>query len=65
MPTVVKSLFSKVSLFALLTLSLGALASAQTAADVDALVQKVIDAKKIPAAGVAVVRDGKVVLAKG
>ena len=65
MPTVVKSLFSKVSLFALLTLSLGALASAQTAADVDALVQKVIDAKKIPAAGVSIVRDGKVVLAKG
>jgi D-alanyl-D-alanine carboxypeptidase len=33
--------------------------------DVDAVVQKVVDAKKIPAAGVAVVRDGKLVLAKG
>src|SRR4029078_10440806 len=59
-----KSLFAKVLFFTLLTLSVGVFASAQTA-DVDAVVQKMIDAKTIPGAGVAVVRDGKVVLAKG
>ncbi len=37
---------------------------AQTAADVDAVVHKALDAKSIPAAGVAVVKDGKVFLAK-
>src|SRR5438045_9348121 len=46
-------------------LLLAVLARAQTVADVDAVVQKAIDAKVIPAAGVAVVRDGKVLLAKG
>src|ERR1043165_991913 len=40
-------------------------ASAQTPADVDPVVQKAIDAKKVPAAGVAIVRDGKIILAKG
>lgn len=61
----VKNLFAKVLFLALLTVASGALTSAQTAADVDAVVQKVIDAKAIPAPGVAVVRDGKVILAKG
>jgi D-alanyl-D-alanine carboxypeptidase len=65
MQKAVNYLFAKVLLLALLTITFGALASAQTAADVDAVVQKVIDAKSIPAAGVAVVRDGRVVLAKG
>src|SRR5688572_7498528 len=62
MQIVVRNLFAKVLFLVLLT---AGVASAQTVADVDAVVQKVIDAKSIPAAGVAVVRDGKVVLAKG
>jgi CubicO group peptidase (beta-lactamase class C family) len=37
----------------------------QTTADVDAVVQTAVSLRNIPAAGVAVVRDGKVVLAKG
>src|SRR5262245_44237434 len=37
----------------------------QTVADVDAVVQKAVDAKAVPAAGIAVVKDGKVLLAKG
>lgn len=65
MQKVAKNLFAKVLVLALLTVTFGALASAQTMADVDAVVQKTIDAKKIPAAGVAIVRDGRVVLAKG
>src|SRR3982751_2041110 len=60
-----KNLFAKVLFLAVLTVTLGIGASAQSVADVDAVVQKAIDAKVIPAAGVAVVRDGKVVLAKG
>lgn len=39
--------------------------SAQTVADIDAVVQRAIDAKAMPAAGIAVVRDGKVFLVKG
>jgi CubicO group peptidase (beta-lactamase class C family) len=39
--------------------------SAQTVADVEALVSKAVETKGAPAIGVAVVRDGKVVLAKG
>ena len=65
MQTVVKNPFAKMMFLTLLALSFACMASAQTVADVDAVVQKVIDAKKIPAAGVAVVRDGKVILAKG
>ncbi len=65
MQIIVKNLFVRVLLVALLSVSLGAYLSGQTTADVDAVVQKLIDAKKIPAAGVAVVRDGKVLLAKG
>lgn len=37
---------------------------AQTIADVDATVQKLVDSKTIPGAAVAIVRDGKVVLTK-
>ena len=65
MQTVVKNPFAKMMFLTLLALSFACMASAQTVADVDAVVQKVIDAKKIPAAGVAVVRDGQVILAKG
>ena len=61
MQLVAKHLFAKV-LFLVIT-AVG-VASAQTTGDVDAVVQKLIDTK-VPAAGVAVVRDGKVVLAKG
>jgi D-alanyl-D-alanine carboxypeptidase len=55
-----KSLFS-----ALLTMIIAVGASAQTMADVDAVVQKAIDAKTIPGAGVAIVRNGKIVFTKG
>ena len=65
MQSIVKGQFVKLLFLTLLALSLDATASAQTAADIDAVVQKAIDAKKMPAIGVAVVRDGKVVLAKG
>lgn len=47
-----------------LTIALSAVALAQAVGDVDAVVQKMVDAKT-PAAGVAVVRGGKVILAKG
>ena len=65
MQIVFKNSFAKVLFLALLTAALGIGGSAQAVADVDAVVQKMIDAKTIPAAGVAVVRDGKVVVAKG
>src|SRR5215204_767134 len=65
MQMVVKNLFSKLLFLALLTAAYTVVVPAQTVADVDAVVQKVIDAKAIPAAGVVVVRGGKVVLAKG
>ena len=65
MKKLINDLFPKVLLLTLCAVSFGVAASAQTIADVDAVVQKAIDAKAIPAAGVAVVRDGKVVLAKG
>lgn len=61
----VKSLFVKFSSLALVTLMFSVFALAQTDADVDAVVQKLVDAKTIPGAGVAVVRDGKIILAKG
>ncbi len=61
----VKTFFTKLFSLALLTAVFGVFAVAQTAADVDAVVQKLIDAKAIPGAGIAVVRDGKIVLAKG
>jgi len=60
-----QTLANKLFLFTVLTFTFGVVASAQTVSDVDALMQKVIDAKTIPAAGVVVVRDGKVVLTKG
>ena len=56
---------AKVLFLALFTVTLVCLAPAQTVTDVDAVVQKAVDSKRIPAAGVAVVKDGKVVLAKG
>lgn len=60
-----KNLLSKVLTAALLTMIAAAGVSAQTMADVDNVVQKVIDSKAIPGAGVAVVRDGKVLFTKG
>ena len=45
--------------FVLLTACVGAFAFGQTEADVDAVVQKAIDANLIPGAGVAVVRVGE------
>jgi CubicO group peptidase (beta-lactamase class C family) len=65
MKVVAKSLFAKLLFLALVSVSAGVLASGQTVADVDAVVQKAIDAKNIPGAGVAIVRGGKVVLTKG
>ncbi len=65
MQIVFKNSFARVLFLAVLTAAFGVGASAQAVADVDAVVQKMIDAKTIPAAGVAVVRDGKVVVAKG
>ncbi len=65
MQLVSKNLFVKALFLVLLTAAFTLVVPAQTVADVDAVVQKMIDAKTIPAAGVAVVRDGKVVLAKG
>src|SRR3954466_11568301 len=57
---------SLVKVFVLsLIVGIAAAAHGQTPADIDSVVQKAIDAKKIPAAGVAVVKDGKVVLTKG
>ncbi|HEX6280137.1 MAG TPA: serine hydrolase domain-containing protein [Pyrinomonadaceae bacterium] len=60
-----KIVFAKVLFLALLSVTSAGVAFAQTVADIDAVVRKVVDAKAVPAAGVAVVRDGKVVLAKG
>src|SRR5437016_2481090 len=60
-----QKLFPTMLFTALAGLAFSASAWAQTEADVDAVVQKMIDAKAILAAGVAVVRDGKIVLAKG
>ena len=65
MQKVGKNLFARVLLLALVAGAVGIGVSGQAVADVDAVVQKAIDAKNIPAAGVVVVRDGKVVLAKG
>ncbi len=63
----VKTLFVKLFSLAglMVILSVFALAQKPEAAGVDGLVQKLIDAKTIPGAGVAVVRDGKIILAKG
>jgi D-alanyl-D-alanine carboxypeptidase len=57
--------FMRVVFSGLLAGVLTATISAQSVADVDALVSKVVQGKAIPAAGVAIVRDGKLVLAKG
>ena len=61
----VRSVLSQIALLGLTAAMCVGLALGQTAADVDALVQKAIDAKAVPAAGVAVVKDGKIVLTKG
>jgi CubicO group peptidase (beta-lactamase class C family) len=61
----VLDLFSRILFMAFLTAGLGVLASGQAAADIDAVVMKAIEAKAIPGAGVAVVRDGKAVFTKG
>src|SRR5690349_10959117 len=65
MQSVVKNQLAKVLFLAVLILSIGGAVSAQPVADVDALVKKAIDDKKVPAAGVAVVRNGQVVMVKG
>jgi D-alanyl-D-alanine carboxypeptidase len=59
-----KILFIRLLFLALVVVGSGAIALGQTVADVDAVVQKMVDAR-VPAAGVTVVRDGKVILAKG
>src|SRR5688572_28137185 len=60
-----QNLFVKGLFLALMTVASVAIAAAQAVGDIDAVVQRIIDARLVPAAGVAVVRDGKVVLAKG
>jgi CubicO group peptidase (beta-lactamase class C family) len=65
MYSIAKNLFIKALFLTLLAIAFTLPSLAQTTADVDAVVQKVIDAKIVPAAGVAVIRDGKVVLTKG
>ena len=65
MQILVKGMFARVLFASLLTVVFSVVAAAQSAAEVDAVVQKMIDAKGIPAAGVVVVRDGKAVLVKG
>jgi CubicO group peptidase (beta-lactamase class C family) len=63
MKVAAKNLFALGSFLALV--SYGVAVHAQTAADVDRVVQKLVDGKKVPAVGVVVVRDGKIILAKG
>ena len=65
MQLVFTNFLTKASFLTFITAAFAVQFVAQTTADVDAVVQKAIDAKAIPAAGVAVVSDGKVVLAKG
>src|SRR4051812_9173157 len=60
-----RSVLSQAVLLGLTVAMCVGLALGQTVADVDALVQKAIDAKSVPAIGVAVVKDGKIVLTKG
>src|SRR5687768_4620574 len=61
----VRSVFARVVLVGVVAAVGAGLAVGQTVADVDALVQKAIEAKAVPAVGVAVVKDGKLILAKG
>ena len=63
MQLVVRNLLARVLFLAFVAAAVGV--QAQTAVDVDAVVQKAIDAKIIPGAGVAVVRNGKVLFTKG
>jgi D-alanyl-D-alanine carboxypeptidase len=65
MQTAVKNLFARVLFLALSSTVYIAYAAAQAVGEIDSVVQKAIDARVIPAAGVAVVRGGKVLLAKG
>jgi D-alanyl-D-alanine carboxypeptidase len=57
-------LFSSIVFLTCYTMGVSVFAS-QATPEVDAVVQKAIDAKVIPGAGVAVVRNGKVVFSKG
>ncbi|HEX6126585.1 MAG TPA: serine hydrolase domain-containing protein [Pyrinomonadaceae bacterium] len=59
-----KNLFVRVLFLALVAVGSAGVALGQAVADIDAVVQKMLDAR-VPAVGVAVVRDGKVILAKG
>src|SRR4051794_27826224 len=65
MQFIAKNLFAKVSFVGLLAIGLIGGVHGQTMADVDAVVQRAIDANVTPGAGVAVVRDGKVLFTKG
>src|SRR4029079_2563387 len=65
MQLVFTNFLTKASFLTFITAAFAVQFAAQSTAEVDGVVQKAIDAKRIPAAGVAVVRDGKVVLAKG
>lgn len=62
-----RAFFYNAYLFVLTALILSGVfsVSAQTVSDVDAVVQKLAESKQIPGAAVAVVRDGKIILAKG
>jgi D-alanyl-D-alanine carboxypeptidase len=60
-----RTAFLKMLLTALTAAMCAGLAFGQTTADIDALVQKTIDATSVPAVGLAVVKDGKVIVAKG
>lgn len=61
----VRNVVSRIVFVALAAAGGGVAASAQVPAEVDAVVQRAIDGKAIPGAGVAVVRDGKVLFTKG
>ena len=59
MQILVKGMFARVLFASLLTVVFSVVAAAQSAAEVDAVVQKMIDAKGIPAAGLVVVLERK------
>lgn len=60
-----RSLFIRWTVLSLAIAMGVSISQAQTVSDVDAIVQKAVDAKAVPGVGVAVVKDGKLVLAKG
>lgn len=61
----VNAVFFRLLVVIILTAAGGVFVTAQSVADVDAVVQKAIASRAMPGAGVAVVRGGKVLIAKG